>query len=454
MLDNVTRLDGERACHAPAGLPQGPPLSPTETTFQWLARPYALLDECAAALGETFTLQFTRFGTHVVVAHPDDVRDVLTGDRHMFHAGPANALLAPVLGKHSLLLADGDRHMEQRALLQPIFRSDRIQNYANVVAQTTARRTAAWNGGHHVNVQSTALDISKEIILRVVLGLTDADIDHYSRLIHNVMSLVGTNATFHERPDEARPSQLMERFRAARGALNDALQAHIDRRRTQANGNDVLSMLMAAETAPGNQMPDEEIRDQLVTMLLAGHETTASSITWALLCVHAQPEALAALLRELHDAGAELPAARLAALPYLEAVCLETLRLRPVIPVVSRQLQRPFRLRQWTLPAGVFVTPSPYLAHRRPAEFPEPDIFRPDRFLARRFSPYVYFPFGGGAHRCIGMSFALLELQIVLGTLMRTFRFALDGPVRPVRRAVTIVPSGGGRIYVERRAVA
>src|SRR5262249_19528709 len=144
----------------------------------------------------------------------------------------------------------------------------------------------------------------------------------------------------------------------------------------------------------------------------------------------------------------------LAAIPFREALCLEPLRWGLVTRLVSGHLRRRFRRRQGPLPAGVFVTPSPYLAHRRPAEFPEPDIFRPDRFLARRFSPYVYFPFGGGAHRCIGMSFALLELQIVLGALMRTFRFALDGPVRPVRRAVTIVPSGGGRIYVERRAVA
>jgi cytochrome P450 len=133
---------------------------------------------------------------------------------------------------------------------------------------------------------------------------------------------------------------------------------------------------------------------------------------------------------------------------------LETLRLRPVIPVVSRQLQEPFRLRDYTLPAGVFVTPSAYLAHRRTESFPQPDEFRPERFLDRRYSPYVYFPFGGGVRRCIGMSFALLEMQIVLGMLVRTFRIAPLGPVRAVRRAVTIVASGGAKMRVERRPTA
>jgi cytochrome P450 len=318
-----------------------------------------------------------------------------------------------------------------------------------VVAQATRRWTAAWNGGSTVSIQRTALEISKEVILRVVLGLAEAELDAFSRLVHGLMMLVGTNATFDEAADDPR---LMERFRSARGALNDALQEHIDRRRRQtANGDDVLSMLMAARTDSGHPLPDAEIRDQLITMILAGHETTASSITWALLSLHGEPRALERLLRELDQAGTDLPEERLVALPYLQAACLETLRLRPVIPVVSREVQRPFRLRDRTLPRGVFVTPCAYLAHRRPQSFADPDTFCPERFLERRYSPYVYFPFGGGVRRCIGMSFALLELQIVLGTLLRTFRFAPLGPVRPVRRAVTIVASGGGKMHVERR---
>jgi cytochrome P450 len=437
------------ACDAATDLPDGPRLSASETTFQWLARPYGFLDECAAKYGDTFTLRFTRFGTHVILTHPNDVRSVFAGDHHLLHAGRGNALLEPILGKHSLLMVDGDQHLAQRALLQPAFRYDRIQGYAQVIADATRRWTASWNGGATVSVQRTALEISKEVILRFVLGLADGELDEFSRLIHDVMVIVGTNATFDEQSDDPR---LLQRFRSARGRLDSALQEQIERRRRQeTSGDDVLSTLMAAHSAGGGALPDEEIRDQLLTMILAGHETTASSITWALLCLHAEPVALQKLEREIEEAGSELPDEQLASLSFLQAVCLETLRLRPVIPVVSRELQQPLRLGDKTLPPGVFVTPCAYLAHRRPESFPDPDTFRPERFLERRFPPYVYFPFGGGVRRCIGMSFALLEMQIVLGTLLRSFRFGLTEPVRPVRRAVTIVASGGGKMYVERR---
>jgi cytochrome P450 len=441
-------------CHSVRELPDGPPLSAPETTFQWLARPYAFLDECAAQHGDTFTLRFTRFGTHVVLAHPDDVRNVLTGDRDVFSAGRGNALLEPVLGRHSLLLVDGERHLAQRALLQPAFRSDRLPAYARVVAEATRRWTSAWTDAATVRIQRTALEISKEVILRAVFGLVDHELEQFSRLVHELMLVVGTNATFDEHAGDAR---VLERFRSARRALHDALQEHIERRRRDdvRRGEDVLSLLVAGRTGSGETLPDEEIRDQLVTMVLAGHETTASSITWALLCVHAEPDVLRRLLSEL-DRTVDPSAERLAELPYLQAVSLETLRMRPVIPVVSRQLQRPFHLRGRALPAGVFVTPCAYLAHRRAEAFPEPDAFRPERFLDRRFSPYVYFPFGGGVRHCMGMSFALLEMQIVLGVLLRSFRFELvhDEPVRPVRRAVTIVASGGGKMRVEPRAAA
>jgi cytochrome P450 len=438
-----------------AELPPGPAGSPSETTFQWLARPYAFLDECAAAYGDCFTLHFRQFGTHVVVSHPDDVRDVLTGDPHVLHAGRGNALLAPILGRHSLLVLDGQRHAAHRAQLQPAFRNDRTQRSAGAVAQATRRWTASWNDGDLVTVQQTALEISRDVILGLVFGVEEGDRDRCRALIHELMTLVGTNAAFDDQLDGTR---VLARFRAARGALHEALQEHIDRRRQAAaeGADDVLAALLVARTPEGEPLPDDEIRDQLVTMLLAGHETTASAITWALLCLQTHPAALRRLVHELDEPGPDLPDERLGDLPYVQAACLETLRLRPVIPVVSREVTSAFRLRDRTIPPGVFVTPCAYLAHRRPEPFPEPDVFRPERFLGGRFSPYAYFPFGGGVRRCMGMSLALLEMQIVLGMLLRTFRFAPAelAPIHPVRRAVTIVASGGGRMYVERRRPA
>jgi cytochrome P450 len=413
-----------------------------------MARPWAFLAECAATYGDAFTLQFPRFGTHVIVSHPDDVRAVFIADSTVVHAGRGNALLEPVLGKHSLLLADGERHLRQRALLQPLFRPDRIRAYADLIAEATRRWTALWEDDHVVQVQRTALEISKEVILRVALGLDPGEVARFSSLIQDLMRLVGTNATLEE---AATPSRLQERFRQTRTALDEALQEHIDRRRSRSTGaDDALAALLADRSDSSKELSDEEIRDQLVTLILAGHETTASSITWALFCLHEAPDALQALLDQIDGARPDDQSA-LIGLPLLQGACLETLRLRPVIPVVSRQLQGPMQLREELLPADVFVTPCAYLAHRRADAFPEPERFRPQRFLQQRFSPYVYFPFGGGARRCIGMSFALLEMQIVLGLLLRDFRFVPTGPVRPVRRAVTIVASGGGRMHVRRR---
>jgi cytochrome P450 len=429
-------------------LPPGPSLSASDTTFQWLARPFALLDECAAEYGDTFTLRFKRLGTHVVVSHPDDVRLVFAGDPRVLHAGRGNTLLEPILGGRSLLVLDGEVHAKQRARLQGTFRPDRIPEYARVVAAATRRWTASWNGASTVRMQRVALEISKEVILRIVLGVEEDELERFSRLIDALMLLVGTNTPLDEPAGDERVGQ---RFRSARGALDAALQEHMERRRCASGGDDLLATLLSAGTESGDRLSDEEIRDQLITMLLAGHETTANSIAWALVCLNEQPEALGKLIAELDEAGEGVPAERLNGLAYLQAVCMETLRLRPVIPVVSRELQEPFRLRDCTLPAGVFVSPSPYLAHRRGESFAEPGEFRPERFLDRRYSPYVYFPFGGGVRRCIGMSFALLEMQIVLGMLVRTFRFTSLGPVRAVRRAVTIVASGGAKMRVQRR---
>lgn len=438
---------------AATALPAGPTRTAAETTFEWLAHPYELLDECRAGFGDTFTLRFTRFGTHVVIADPDDIRDVLAADSETLAAGRGNALLEPILGKHSLLTVDGDRHLAQRALLQPAFRSDRIRSYARVVAEATRRWTRDWSSGARVRVQQTAIDISREVILRAVFGVEDGELGRFHQLVHELMMLVGTNATFDGTADDAR---VLLRFRTARAALEEALQEHVDRRRsTAADGDDVLSLLLNARGDRGEALSNEEIRDQLITLVLAGHETTASSLTWALLSLHREPAILRKVLAELEDA-AQAPDERLGSLPYLQAVILETLRLRPVIPVISRQALRPFRLRQWDIPAGTFLTPCIYLAHRRPQVFEEPASFRPERFLDRRYSPFAYFPFGGGIRRCIGMSFALLEMQVALGTILRAFRFeAVEAPLpRGVRRAVTIVAAGGGRMRIEARADA
>ncbi|HZR79452.1 MAG TPA: cytochrome P450 [Candidatus Binatia bacterium] len=438
-----------------ADLPSGPSLSPTETTFRWLADPFGLLDACAADLGDRFALHFNRFGSHVVVSHPDDVRAVFAGDPDTLLAGRGNALLEPILGTHSLLLADGDRHAEERMRLIPAFRPDGMPAYARLVVEATRRWTASWDDGATVSVQRTALAISREVILRAVLGLDDGEVDELIHLVERLMVLVGTNAPF---DDDGRSGRVTARLLAARGDLVGALRRIVARRRRSGDHrrDDVLSTLLGVGNGARRPLADDEIEDQLVTMILAGHETTASSIAWALIALLANGAAHDRLLAEVGDGRKARDDDDVAAAPYLQAVCLETLRLFPVVPIVAREVARPFRLRNRWIPPGVFVTPCAYLAHRRPDSFAEPTAFRPERFLGHRFPPNVYFPFGGGVRRCLGMGFALLEMQIVLGMLVRAFRFraADPRPVRPVRRAVTIVPSGMTRMTIERRTAA
>jgi cytochrome P450 family 110 len=438
-----------------AELPQGPRLSAKETTFRWLGDPFGLLEECARDLGERFTLEFVRFGKHVVVAHPEDVRAVFAADPEVLLAGRGNALLAPILGRHSLLLADGTAHAEKRAMLVHAFRADRARDYARLVVAATRRATARWDEGAVASVHETALAISREVVLRAVLGLAESETAGAAGLVERLMALVGTNAPF---ADDPRGGRMTARLLAVRGALVEALSEVVaQRRRSGRSGdNDVLSLLLGARSAAGDSLDDEEIHDQLVTMILAGHETTASAISWAVVALLESEAVCDRLTAEIDDAGAACGDEALASLPYLQATCLETLRLFPVVPVVSREVRRPLRMRERWLPAGVFVTPCAYLAHRRADSFPEPAAFEPARFLGRRYPAHVYFPFGGGTRRCLGMGFALLEMQIVLGMLLRHFRLrgGTHRRARPLRRAVTIVPSGGARVVVEQRRSA
>jgi cytochrome P450 len=422
-------------------LPAGPDAPAGDVAFRWLARPCELLDECAATYGPSFTLRFARFGTHVVVSDPADVRDVFAAERDALSAGRGNVLLAPILGPHSLLLLDGEAHARERASLLPAFRAERLERLGALAAEAAHRHTATWGDGAVVSLQETALAIAKDVILRLVMG---DDGEEIGPLVNDVMAVVATNATLDDRTDASEPAR---RFRLAHETLHAALQGVIDRRRrAPCDGGNVLDLLITADR------DDAAIRDELVTFVLAGHETTAATLCWALVLLAEAPAALATLRAEL-AAHADVPDDRLAGLPHLQATCLETLRLRPAVPVMSREVLRPLPLGERILPPGVFVTPAAYLAHRLPVSFTDPLAFRPERFLAERFAPHEYFPFGGGARRCLGMGVAVSELQVVLGAIVRRFHLAPAGsqPVRPVRRAVTLVPSGGCRMRVVHR---
>ena len=409
------------------------------------------MDDCAGRYGDMFTLRITNEGTWVFITHPDAVRQVFTGDPRLLHAGEANIVLLPVLGSHSVLLLDEDAHMAQRKLMLPSFHGERMRSYEQTMAEVAAREIERWPAGEPLPAWPTMQAITLEVIMRTVFGVRDT-----ARLERVGEVLRGSLAWVTEPRRMARLALLGPRRIAERGTLKAALEPtneliyeEIRARRDAsdlAERDDVLSLLLQARHDDGTAMTDEELRDELMTLLVAGHETTATALAWALEALTHHPPVLERLRDEV-DAGEDA---------YLDAVVREILRLRPVIALVLRRLVEPMEIGGRILPAGVNVAPCIYLMHRRADVYDEPRTFRPERFLEKPPGTYTWIPFGGGVRRCLGASFAQFEMKVVLRELVSRLdiRAARPEPERRVRRAIVFAPHRGGEIVVTRRAAA
>jgi cytochrome P450 len=437
-------------------LPPGPALSPEEQTFHWFSRPYAFLKQCAQRYGETFTLEFKGLGKHILFSSPEAIQEIFSGDAEVFHAGEGNAIIRPFLGSHSLLMLDGPEYRRHRKLMLPAFHPKRIAEFGSMMDEVAARKVAAWKPGVPFSAHARMLDISLEIILRTVFGMNDPErFRKMKDLLVTLLEAVSFSTIIHA-PEEAGGASFSawERFSERREKLESLLRAEIAAHRAAEQGG-VLSLLLAEGDAENAPLTDDELRDELVTLLIAGHETTATALAWAFYWIHADAEVKQRLVTEL-DAVTGTGAARieaLLALPYLDAVVKETLRIRPVIPVVSRKLAAGATVEGREYPAGTHLVPCIYLAHHRKATFPKPEVFRPERFLERHFTPFEYLPFGGGVRRCLGMGFGQSEMKIVLANALQKFSFRLadESGVRPVRRSVVVAPSGGVKLVAEPR---
>jgi cytochrome P450 len=437
-------------------LPAGPASSEREQTFAWFSRPYDLLREAARQFGEPFTLRIAGWGTQVVFSHPDAIRDVFAASADQLHAGAANGFLRPLMGDGSLLLLEGEAHRRQRKLLLPAFHGLRLVELGEVIREVSRSLSARWPEGKPIALLDRLLEISLEVILRVVLGMAAGE-ERCERTRGVVTALLQGITTSVAGAGAQSRTPAHERVPALVRELHAALAAEIAERRARPSARvDVLELLLAARDDEGRPLDDADLYDQLLTLILAGHETTATSLAWAFQLLVENPEPAARLRRDLDALGATPKVSDLLALPWLEAVVKETLRLRPVVPAVSRLVVQPSRIGGVDLPAGVFVAASAYLAHHRPERFAEPERFHPERFLDGDFGPNEFLPFGGGLRRCVGMGLAMHELKIVLADLAA--RFELEGaardPVRPVRRSVIVAPSGGARMVVRRRGGA
>jgi cytochrome P450 len=429
-------------------LPPGPDWSLPVSTWRWWRKPLQVLEECHQRFGDMFTYRMPHEGTWVFVSDPEAVKQVFTGDPRLLRAGEANIILLPVLGEHSALLLDEPEHMRQRKLMLPPFHGERMKAYEGVMAQVAAEEIDRWPADQPIRMRPRMQAVTLEVILRAVFGVDEGE--RLTRLRDELRRTLNLLAN----PRRAmvlialgpRRIRRFPPFRRNIERIDRLIYEEIAARRGAADleeREDILSLLLQARHEDGSPMSDRELRDELMTLLVAGHETTATGLSWAieLLARHpAELERLAAGVADDDDT-------------YLDAVIKETLRLRPVIALVLRKLVEPMEIGGRLLPAGVSVAPSIYLVHRRPDIYPEPERFRPQRFLDQPAGTYTWIPFGGGVRRCLGATFAEFEMSVVLRELVRrrTLRPARQDPEHSVRSTITNVPSRGAEVIAAPR---
>ncbi|HEX4838474.1 MAG TPA: cytochrome P450 [Solirubrobacteraceae bacterium] len=440
---------------APTGaLPPGPPVPPIVQTLVWALAPTWVMDRCARRYGEVFTLTFGPSGLElVVVSDPDAVKTVFTAPPEVAPSAASTSPIAPIMGPSSVITLTGPEHMRQRKLLLPPFHGERMREYEEVIVQATSRSMADWPLGEPMKLGERTRAITLEVILRAVFGVEAERMDTLRDAITGLLTPVRMPALLLfalRRPTGERPTGAIGR---ALDHLDAVIYAEIARRRAQEDlgeRTDILSLLMLARDESGEAMTDQELRDELVTLLLAGHETTATAVAWAVERLVRHADKLSRLVAEIDaDEGDE----------YMQAVIAETLRVRPVVPIVVRVLQEPLSIGGHELPKGTRVVPSIYLTNRNPRVYEAPGEFRPERFLESQPETFSWIPFGGGIRRCIGASFATLEMKLILRTVLRELSPSV--PARGgrlwrkgewnSRRAITLVPAAGARVTWRRR---
>ena len=429
-----------------AKLPPGPSAPVTLQTIGWWTRPTSYLERLRDRYGPRFTMRLLGQPPFVVLSDPEDLRELFTAPPDVLHPGEGARLLEPVVGASSVILLDEAPHLEQRRLLLPAFHGDRMQRLTGLMAELTERELASWPVGEPVALHPRLQRLTLEIILRAVFGL-----DEGARL-EGLRDRLTAILSFGDSPLSLLPAAQrvlrgrgrFGRFERDRAEVDRELYALMaERRREAADRDDVLAMLLGAEHADGSPMTDAEIRDELLTALVAGHETTASSLAFAFEQLARAPEAQSRLA-----AGDEA---------YLEATIDEVLRRRPVlINAEPRLTMREVQVGDWTYPEGVVLAVNAYLVHHDPAIYPDPYAFRPERFLDQSPGTYTWLPFGGGRRRCLGASFAMLEMRVVLKALLSQAVVHADGQAAEIarRRNITISPKRGTRVRLEAREPA
>jgi cytochrome P450 family 135 len=414
---------------------------------RYVRDPLGFLMHYRERFGDVFTVRFPFFGEIVYVADPELVKEVFTGSPAVFHAGEANAtMLEPALGPNSVLTLDDAPHLRQRKLLLPPFHGERVRRYGELIEEVTRRDMETWPIGKPFALRAHTQRITLAVILRAVFGIRDeARIDRATRLIDAFSDRVTTIVRFPALRRNLGPGSPWRRFLRAREELDAFIYEEVVLRRAETRNeerDDVLSLLLRARHEDGSSMSDAELRDELVTVVGAGHETTATGLAWAMERLLRNRQVLGRLRESLAAGRGD----------YLEATVKETLRARPVIIDVARKLTAPATIGSYRLPKGAFVLPAIAALHMREDLYPEPQEFRPERFLENKTDTYAWIPFGGGVRRCVGAAFAEFEMRIVLREFVTraALRAADPAPEKVRVRNITLAPQHGTKVVLER----
>ena len=423
-------------------------------TIQGMARPLEYLEAAAKEYGDVFTMRSLGFPPTVVLNNPQAIQEIFTADPHQFDSAEGSKILQPIVGNNSLILLDGDRHQRQRKLLMPPFHGERMKAYGKLICEIAEQVMKSWTIGKIQPVYPAMQEISLRVILRAVFGIDEgARFQQLRQLLVSMLDafnspLTSTVIFFPILQQDLGDWSFWGRFLRQRQQIDELLYSEIRERREQPDSNrtDILSLMMSARDENGQLMTDVELRDELMTLLFAGHETTASSLAWAFYWIHHLPEVREKLLKELESIGSDPDPTEIARLPYLTAICSESLRIYPIVLFsFARIVKSPIEIMGYKFDPGTVLTACVYLTHHREDIYPDSKSFKPERFLERQFSPYEFIPFGGGSRRCIGWALALLEMKLVLATVLSRYEMALtdNREVLPVRRGITLTPARG-----------
>ncbi len=435
-------------------LPDGSKVPALFQLINWIVRPFDYLEECAEKYGDIFTMRLFGLPPLVFIANPQGIKAIFSTDAKYFDVGRTNDLARPILGNNSLIIMDGSRHKRERKLLMPPFHGEKIKSYASSICQITETVTSRWEIKKPFIARDMAQEITLKVIMQTVFGVSGGE--KYERLRSLLANWLDITAS------PVRSSFIFLKFLQVdlgawspwgnfirtRQKIYNLLQAEIEERRTNPEklDNDILSLMLSATDEDGQSMSDDQLKDELITLLVAGHETTATSLAWAFYWLEKSPEIKAKLLQEIDSLGKNPDPIEISRLPYLTAVCQETLRLYPIVPIAfGRIANQDLEIMGRYFESGTTFVPCIYLTHHREDLYPNSKQFKPERFLERNYTPYEFIPFGGGVRLCLGYALAMLEMKLVIASILSKYNLELADrkPIKPMRRGGTVAPSNG-----------